>query len=326
MVGGDHIDGAVQDALNESFSVGGGAEGGIHLEAAVLLQISVIQHQVVGAGLAGHVKPLGLGVADQLHALLGGDVADVVGAPDLADELQVSADLGVLALGADASVAVGFGVLTVVDVAAAKEVVDLAVGDDHFAQGLGLHHGRAHHIVTLHAPPVVGEGDALARHALHVGQLLPRLAYGDGGVGVDVDDGVLFDDGGLFSQMLYRIGDGVQVGHGTHSGVAACRRRARARGDGLLIRKARLTKMHMHIAKTGQNNNIPAVELSEIHSSATAKNRAVKNRRTSRRNSRQMGNIRFLHSQYVLHFDSFSAIQLFVLLYHNGGKSSSGKV
>src|SRR5699024_7979321 len=78
VVGGDHVDGAIQNALHQSVPIVPTAQGGIHFEPAVLLQHAVIHHQVVGAGFAGDVQSLGLGLADQLHAFLGGDVADVV--------------------------------------------------------------------------------------------------------------------------------------------------------------------------------------------------------------------------------------------------------
>ena len=84
-VGG--VIGAVGQPLQQGLPVGGTAERGIHLEAAVLLQHGFVHQQIVGGRLTGDVQPLRLGPADQGHALLGGDVADVVAAAGLAHQL-----------------------------------------------------------------------------------------------------------------------------------------------------------------------------------------------------------------------------------------------
>ena len=146
MVGGNHVDGAVQNALHQSIPIFPTAQRGIHFEPAVLLQHAVIHYQVVGAGFAGDVQSLGLGLADQLHAFLGGDVADVVGNSGLCHQLQVPGNLTPLAFGADAPVIVGLGVAAVVNVAAPEQGVVLAVGHNELAQSLGPKHGLLHHL------------------------------------------------------------------------------------------------------------------------------------------------------------------------------------
>ena len=169
MVGGDHVDSAVQNALNKGGSVLCTAERGIHLKPCILLQVLVRQNEVVRGGFAGDVDASGLGLTNELHALLGGDVAHMVGAANFLHQLQVTGNLTPLALGADAPMAVCLGVHAVVDVAAKEQVVVLAVCGDDFAQFLGLHHGLAHHFLALHAPPIIGEGGNVLRHGLHVG-------------------------------------------------------------------------------------------------------------------------------------------------------------
>ena len=57
----------------------------------------------------------------------------------------------------------------------------------------------------------------------------------------------------LLGQMLPAVGHRVQVRHRAHRGVAAPRRGPGAGEDRLFIRKTRLTKMHMHIAKAGKD-------------------------------------------------------------------------
>ena len=98
----------------------------------------------MGAGLAGHVQPFGLGLSDERHAFLGGDMADVVGAAGFFHQRQIPGDLSPLAFGADAPVAVGFGVAAVMDVSPSQQGIDLAVGDNGLPQSFGAKHGLPH--------------------------------------------------------------------------------------------------------------------------------------------------------------------------------------
>ena len=165
---------------------------------------------------------------------------------------EVPGDLAPLALGADAPVSVRAGVVPVVDIAAAQEAVVLAVGGDDLPQPLGLPHGLPHHGLALDAPAIVGEARRIGCHGLHVRQGFAPLAPGDGPVGVDVDRGVPGDDLPLDVQRLQAVGNGVQVGHGAHMGVAAPGGVQGAGADGFLIRKSRLSKMDMDINETGK--------------------------------------------------------------------------
>ena len=115
----------------------------------------------MGGGFAGDVHPGGLGLADEGDALLGGDVADVVGAAGLGGQGQVPLKLPVFALAGDAPMAMAPGVGPVMDVPAPKKGVVLAVGGDDLAhpQALYLRHGPAHHLLRLDSPAVVGKGD-----------------------------------------------------------------------------------------------------------------------------------------------------------------------
>ena len=138
-----------------------------------------------------------------------------------------------------------------VDIAAAQKTVVLAVGDDQFPQGIGLPHGRFHHAGILHAPAVIGEGDHLGGQSFHIGKNLPLLSFGNGGVGVDGNAGTLLNSLQLGIQILKAVRNRIQVGHGAHRGVAPMGRRPGAGENRLLIRKTRLSEMHMHITKAG---------------------------------------------------------------------------
>lgn len=60
VVGRDHVHRAVEDALEQRVPVCLRAQGRVHLEAAVLAQVVLGQHEVVRCGLAGDVQPLRL--------------------------------------------------------------------------------------------------------------------------------------------------------------------------------------------------------------------------------------------------------------------------
>ena len=251
VIRGDHVDGSVRQTLQQGFPIRLVPEGRVHFETAVLLQAGIVQQQVVGAGLAGDIQALGLGLADEIYALLGGDMADVIAAARLPHQFQIPLDGPPLALGADAPMSVGAGISAVVDVAAPQQRIVLAVGHDQLAEALGLQHGAAHHITILNALSVVGESHHIGGHGVQVRQFPALLAFRDGPVGQNADHGVFLNGVQLHLQRLHAVRHRVQIRHGAYGGIAAVGRRQRAGADGLLIRKTRLPKMYMHINETG---------------------------------------------------------------------------
>ena len=146
----------------------------------------------------------------------------------------------------------GFGIFAVVDITAAQKPVVLAMGDDQLAQILCRFHGFQHARIGLHAAAVVGEARDIGGHCLHIGKLLPCPVHRDGAVGDHADSGVAPNDGKLLLQMRKAVGCGIQIRHSANGGIAAPRPRQRAGGNGLLIRKPRLTQMYMYICETGK--------------------------------------------------------------------------
>ena len=70
MVGGNHIDSAVQKSFKKSLLVANISQRRIHLEAPILLKHGVVHCKVVGAGFAANGEALLLSLADKLNALL----------------------------------------------------------------------------------------------------------------------------------------------------------------------------------------------------------------------------------------------------------------
>ena len=117
-------------------------------------------------------------------------------------------------------------------------------------------HGRAHHVLALHAAPIVRKGAAVRGHGLQIGELLPALAAGYRPVGQYADERAAAYRLYLGVQVLKAVRHGVQVRHGADCGEAAPRGGKCAALHSLLIRKSRLSKMYMHIGETGKKETV----------------------------------------------------------------------
>ena len=108
MVGGNHIDGAVREPFQQRLAVRGRAQGRVHFKAPVLLQIGLVQQEVMRRRFAGDVHTFGFRAANQVHALFGRNVIDVIGAAGFARQRKVALSGPPLAFGADARVPCAF--------------------------------------------------------------------------------------------------------------------------------------------------------------------------------------------------------------------------
>ena len=227
--------------------------------------MGVVHQQIVGSGLAGNIQALDLGLADQIHTLFGRNVADMIGAAGLLHQFQIPGDGAPFAFGADAPVAVLTGIIAVMDIAAVQEGIVLTVGHDEFVQCLGLEHSLLHFLPALDTLAVVGKGYYIGCHSFHIRKLFAFFLAGDGAVRVNADHAVPPDDIQLLFQMCLAVGDRIQIGHGANCGIAASGSSQRAGQDRLLIRKTRLSEMHMHITKAGNNNVFRRTESTQFH-------------------------------------------------------------
>ena len=257
MVRGDTVHGAVQQASHQGVPVFGGADGRVHLEPALVLQVLVAHHQIVGAGLAGDGQALGLGGPDEGHGLLGGDVAHMVAAAGLSDQPDVPFHLFPLAGGGVAGQVVPPGEVSVVDgPALCQQALVLAVGHDGLVQRFGKGHGGAHHLLGLDAPSVVGEACHIGGHGRQVCQCLALLTAGDGTIGIHMDFGVFPNQVQLDAQILQTVGYRLQIGHSAHGGIAAGGGSRCAGVNRFLIRKTRFPKMNMNINETWNDQTV----------------------------------------------------------------------
>ena len=187
-------------------------------------------------------------------------MADMILAAGLFGQRDVALHLPPFAFGADSLVAVLAAVAAVVDIAAAQQAVDLAMGHDRFADRRSPPHGLLHQLRRLHAAAVVGEPDDVRGQRREIDQLpAAPLPHRDGGVGHDPHHGVAADQVGLHPQVFGRVGHRIEVGHRADGRIAAAGRRHRAGGDGLLVREARFAQVDMHVDQSG--HNVPAAQI-----------------------------------------------------------------
>lgn len=104
--------------------------------------------------------------------------------------------------------------------------------------------------------PVVRKAADVRGHRRHVRELRAALPARYRAVGQHVYDGVALYYVQLLRERRRVLRHGAEVRHGADGGVTAPRRGLGAGGYRLLIRKTRLSKMYMHINKTGNNEII----------------------------------------------------------------------
>ena len=157
MVGGDHVDGAVQNACDEGILIRLAAQRGIHFESAVLLQVHIGQYQIMRACFAGNRKPFFFRLTDELNTFFGGDVADVIVTSCFSHQGDVTFDLLPFTFGADTFVSVLRTIFACMNIAAIEQFVDFAVCGYHFVKLFDFFHSLAHHFVTLYTSSIIGK-------------------------------------------------------------------------------------------------------------------------------------------------------------------------
>ena len=260
MVRGDGVQSAILQTFDEGQPVLLLPQGRVHAVIGVLgLQGLVGEQQVVGAGLRGDLHAPGLGVPDEGHRALGAHVADVDGCADGGRRGDFPGGAAVLGSGGDAGHPQLAGDLSFVHQAAGSQVQILAVGGDGQPQRGRLLQGLQQAAGVYHRPAVVAEGDCpRLLQSGQVRQLLPLQVLGDAGGGVHGGVGGL----GPLQQRPDGFGGihgGLGVGHGQQAGDAPRGRRPAARVHVLLVGKARVPEMDVHIHQAGRRHQAGAV-------------------------------------------------------------------
>ena len=164
-------------------------------------------------------------------------MADVVRHADLLAKRDVALDLLVFSLGR---------------VLLLRAV--LAMSRDDLAERLCSLHSLTHKRGIVHAATVVREAANVGSERLNIRESKSHLASRYASEGENLDLSVVVYYIQLLLQVFVAVGNGVEIRHSTDCRVSSsCRRRATCRNS-LFIRKTRLSKMHVHIDKTGKNN------------------------------------------------------------------------
>ena len=118
MVGGNHINCAVDDSLNQRISVGLRSYRRIHFKSSVVLQHTVVKNEVVGSRFAGDVNAVCLCLSYKLNAFLGRNVANVIFTSRFFHKLDVALYLTPFALAANSFVSIFCRVFAIMNVSA----------------------------------------------------------------------------------------------------------------------------------------------------------------------------------------------------------------
>ena len=106
-----------------------------------------------------------------------------------------------------------------------------------------------------------GEAADAPAQRRHVGQFaLALLPHRDGRVRTHINDRFALNQRFLHCQMLRAVRRRIQIRHRADGRISAMRARRAAGRNGLLIRKSRLTQMHMHIHKAGKKGKSTAIK------------------------------------------------------------------
>lgn len=263
VVGGDHVEGAIQQAFQQGFVVGLRPQGRVHFVVGVeVTDVLVGEEEVVGRDLGGdfHVAAR-FPPADRFHAHFRGDVLDVDMGAGGVGEADVAVDDDLLGAGGGAGDAELVGGRAVVEGAGAGELRHLAVGGEEHAELRGVLHGAVEQGGVGGGVAVVGEhfhpGGA---HAVDARHFLALAAFRDAAGGEDGDAGVAaagFEHGGDGGTG---IEGGGGVGHHHQAGDAAVDRGLGAGGDVFLVLTAGLAEMDVGVEKAGAEDAVLAVD------------------------------------------------------------------
>ena len=127
--------------------------------------------------------------------------------------------------------------------------------DDDFAEHTRIFHSFPHEITVFHIAAVIGKSyNSFSRHPAHSGQFFTFKAFGQRA------DNVYFNDSFPHDFIFQAVDDdravnnGLCVRHRRYACKTAGRGRPRTAGNRFFLRLAGLPQMHMHIDKTGCNN------------------------------------------------------------------------
>ena len=259
-------DDAVERAVLQSFDDGepvllladGRVDFGVRIEGGNHL---VGEREIVRAGLRRDLYAARLCLADELHAAVCGDVADMHGQRQALGKADLAGDDNVFR-GADTPFQPRQrGVIPLVDDAAIHERAVLAVAQAFQPEVGGILHGERHDLGGGNAPAVLRDRDRARRlHRADGGEVVPLLPLGDRADGMHLAEVHLFRAIFDIGHDNLVIGDGLGVGHTADLRESALDGGAAAAQNILFLLEPRLAQMHVHIDQPGEYGQPRAVD------------------------------------------------------------------
>ena len=192
-------------------------------------------------GLGAYINTASFCFANQFDPFLGGNMADMIGNSRFRRQPQISLDLAVFALGGNAAMPVRLCIGAVVNIAAVKQRVILAVCRNDLAERFCSLHCLAHQPRVLNAPPVVGKSADIRCHSFHIRQCLSLFSYRDCSVRKNPDNRIAGDDLCLLPQMLPAVRHRRKVRHGAQRRKSAAGTGGSPRCNRFFIQKSRFS-------------------------------------------------------------------------------------
>lgn len=258
VIGGEAVDGTIEQAFETGFDVGLFAQRRIHLEIRVEVATTFVgEQQMVRADFGGDADAFGFAFTNERDRAFRGDMRDVKPCPGEFRESDVAGDdefFGGAGIAVDAECCADFAF---VHDRAVGEVVIFAMLDDHAIKCFSVFERRAHDLRAGDGGSVIGEchragmSATATRHESEFREFQPRSPFCNAAHRKDARfAGIL----GL--QILVRnrrgiIERGIGVGHDDDGRKSAVYRRSRTGRDGLFRAVARLAEVDMNINEAG---------------------------------------------------------------------------
>jgi hypothetical protein len=253
MVGGDGVNGAVAQGGGDGATVGFGSQRrGEFCVGTVIAQRGFVEIEIRGGSVAGDLQALGLGAADQVHRLGGGDMGEMHGAAGQAREADVAGHNDGFGDQRDAGQAEAGGEFAFGGRTTFRERGVFRVLHDQAAEGAGVGEHAAHELGAGDGAFAVGEGDGAGfAQQPELGHFFAAAAAGDGGVGQDGEAAGGVPPAAQEEDESRVVDGGCAVGQGGQGGDAAGGRGVRSGGDGFTVFEAWFAEGDAHIDQAG---------------------------------------------------------------------------
>ena len=267
MIGGNQIESAVDQALEQCRVVRLGAQRRVHLIVGVVVaDVVFAENQVVWCHLGGdlHIAAL-FPPADRFHADLARNMLDVNVRTGRVRETNVAVDddlFGTCRRSLDAKAVTH---RAFVERAWSCKLGNFAVACKKHAHFPRILHRAEQHRCVSRRVAIVGEHLHPQRaHAIDTRQLLAFAPFSDTAGSIDWDARIFCSDGKHLTNHRRRVDRRHGVGHHHHAGDATIDRCLGSGRDVFLRLKSWFAKMHMRIKHSGHQNPLLGIDHAAI--------------------------------------------------------------